>query len=180
MFDKEQLTNFRAILKGIFALKVGRSTFREVQNAAMQAFGGNEQLARDVFECLMTGKIKTNIVNEDTKRPLQSVIDDFGVPLRLAREVAERGEFISVISSDALPQNETTFFLNRLRRIDGEEFHFLTDVQSTTHLLGHLIERMGEVAKTKEGRDAISKEEKTLRHLAERLQFLTGAELAGV
>ena len=66
---------------------------------------------------------------------------------RLAKEVFERGEFVNIITSDLVTQEEQFAFVNRLRRIDGEEFVFMSDPQNTVHLVTHFVGRLYELEK---------------------------------
>ena len=62
--------------------------------------------------------------------------------IRVAKDIHERGEFINFITSDMLAQQERCVFLNRLARVDGQEFLLMTDVQNTCHLIRHLLSRL--------------------------------------
>ena len=36
---------------------------------------------------------------------------------------------------------------NRFRRVDGEEFHFVSDVETTLHVVNHFLTRLQELSK---------------------------------
>jgi hypothetical protein len=101
------------------------------------------------------------------------VIRDFTIPARLAKEVFERGEFINMITSDLVAQQEEVAFLNRMRRIDGEEFLFLADPQNLVHLLQHFVARLFEMEKAPPAKGKLDKHRKEIAILAERLKQLS-------
>lgn len=168
--DDRMLMLFEGNLKRIFAMKVTRSTFREIQNIILTCANGDRQLANDLFEMLMTGQIKESFGNEKQREILESIIRDFTIPSRLAKEVFERGEFINIITSDTMNQQEKYAFFNRLRRIDGEEFQFITDLESTLHLLQHFVGRLQELEKAPKGKETISKYKKEIHEINDRLK----------
>lgn len=95
---------------------------------------------------LINGKLIQDLPAEQ-KQASQSLIADFMMPIRVAKDIHERGEFINFITSDMLTQQERCVFLNRLARVDGQEFLLMTDVQNTCHLIRHLLARLIEAQK---------------------------------
>lgn len=172
--DDRVLSLFEGNLKRIFAMKVTRSTFREIQNVILTCTNNDRQLANDLFELLMTGQIKEGFCNEKQREILEKVILDFTIPSRLAKEVFERGEFINIITSDTMNQQERFAFFNRIRRIDGEEFQFVTDMESTIHLLQHFTTRLQELEKTPKGKEIFIKFRKEFTDLNERIKNMIG------
>lgn len=170
--DDKMLSLFEGNMKRIFALSVTKSTFREIQNVILNLTNHDKELANALFETLLTGQIKENLGNERQKRVLEEIIKDFCIPARLAKEIHERGEFINVITSDALTQKEEIAFLNRLRRIDGDEMTFMTDPESTLHLILHFIGRMHELKKIPGGEKQLEKHKNQLTMAKERLNQL--------
>lgn len=170
----EQIMLFDGNLKRIFAMKVTRSTFRELQNVIMTVAGQDKNLANFLFELLMTGAIKEGVVLKENHRAvLEEIIKDFTIPARLAKEVYERGEFINMITSDLVAQQEEVAFLNRLRRIDGEEFLFLADPQNVVHLLQHFVARLFEADKSPQAKGKLDKHKKEIALIADRLKQLS-------
>lgn len=170
--DDKTLMLFEGNLKRIFAMKITRSTFREIQNVIINCCNGDKRLANELFETLMTGQVKEGLGNDKQKPILENIIKDFTIPTRLAKEVLERGEFVNIITSDTLQQNDQIAFLNRVRRIDGDEFIFLTDPESTIHLLKHFIGRFNELEKNPQGKEFIQKHRKELSALGEKLRTM--------
>jgi hypothetical protein len=171
--DDQTLLLFEGNLKRIFAMKVTKSTFRELQNVIMTIANQNKETANFLFETLLTGQIKEGVTNEKQNEMLEEIIKDFTIPSRLAKEVFERGEFVNMITSDLVAQQEEVAFLNRLRRIDGEEFLFLADPQNVVHILQHFIGRLYEIDKAPPGKGKLEKHKKELALLSDRLKQLS-------
>jgi hypothetical protein len=91
--------------------------------------------------------------------------------VRLSKEVYERGEVVNIITSDTLSHEEKTVFLHRIRRIDGEELQFITDPESTLHLLHHFMNRLEEIKNKEEGHP-LEPHQKELSHLKKKLDNL--------
>ncbi len=141
MLQKHQVERFRFHLQRLFSLKIGRTTFREMQNAVMGTVEGDRDLATKLFEALLRGEVPDELGDKEGLPLLRVLVDTYCVPARLARDVYERGEFLQVITSDLVRQDHP-LFVNRIRRIDGEELQFVTDVESTVHLLQHFVGRL--------------------------------------
>lgn len=173
VLDDRVVMLFEGNLKRIFAMKISRSTFRELQNVILSCANNDKELANFLFETLLTGQIKASIPNEKHREILEDAIKNFTIPARLAKEVFERGEFINIITSDLVNQQEQFAFLNRVRRIDGEEFIFLSDPQNTLHLLQHFVGRLFELEKNPKGKEEIDKFKKEIGIMGERLKQLS-------
>lgn len=141
MLQKRHVDRFRFHLQRLFSLKVGRTTFREMQNAILNTVEGNRDEAAKLFEALLRGEIGDDLADKEAIGPLKSLIDTYCVPARLSRDVYERGDFLQVITSDLVRQDKP-LFVNRIRRIDGDEIQFITDIESTVHLLQHFVGRL--------------------------------------
>lgn len=165
---------FEGNLRRIFAMKVTPSTFREIQNVILSCANQNKEMANLLFEILLAGQIPAGLsLTDKHKKVLEDVIKDFTIPARLAKDVFERGEFINIITSDLISQKDQYIFLNRLRRIDGDEFVFMSDPQNTINLVQHLIGRLCELGDSPKGKEEILKFKKELKVSAERLQQLS-------
>jgi hypothetical protein len=173
VFDDRILVLFEGNLKRIFAMRITRSTFRELQNVILSCTNKDKEMANLLFEILLTGQIKHKISNEKHRETLEDIIKYFTIPARLAKEVHERGEFVNIITSDLLTQADQFAFLNRIRRIDGEEFVFMSDTQNTLHILNHFVGRLSELEAAPKGKDELLKHKKELSMLADRLKQLT-------
>lgn len=170
--DDRLVMLFEGNIKRIFAMKITRSTFRELQNVILNCANQNKDLANLLFEILLTGQIKVDVPNKKHLSILEDIIKNFTIPARLAKEVYERGEFINIITSDLVTQQDEHAFLNRLRRIDGEEFIFMSDPQNTVHLVQHFVGRLYELENAPKAKEELSKYKKELRIIAERLKQL--------
>lgn len=173
MLQKSHVDRLRFHLQRLFALKIGRTTFREFQNAILASVEGDREQASKVFEALMRGEVGSDLTDKESATPFKNLIDMYSVACRLARDIYERGEFVQVITSDALKQNERALFVNRIRRIDGEEIQFLSDVESTLHLIQHFVGRLLDIeAETgdKKSLEGCSKELAALKQTLDQLQ----------
>lgn len=173
VLDDETLMLFDGHLRRIFAMKISRSTFRELQNVLLVCARQNKAVANFLFETLLAGQITGISLSDKHRDILQEAIHDFTIPARLAKEVYERGEFVNMITSDLVSQHEEVAFLNRFRRIDGEEFVFLTDPENTLHLLQHFVGRLFELDKMPPGKGRLEKHKKEIGLIADRLKQLS-------
>lgn len=169
--DDRTLMLFEGNLRRIFAMKISKSTFREIQNVILSCANQDKDLANFLFETLLTGQIKLQ-VNEKQREVLEDAIKNFTIPARLAKEVFERGEFVNIITSDLVTQQDQVAFLNRLRRIDGEEFVFLSDPENTLHLIQHFVGRIFELEKQPNEKEKVAKFKKELGLIGDRLKQL--------
>lgn len=173
VLDDRMVMLFEGNMRRIFAMKISRSTYREIQNVILNCVNQNKDLANYLFETLLTGQVKGENLNEKHQEILEEVIKNFTIPARLAKEVHERGEFINIITSDLVTQEEQFAFLNRLRRIDGEEFVFMSDPQNTVHLVNHFVGRLTELEKNSKAKAELQKFKSELNILGERLKQLS-------
>lgn len=173
LLDDRIVMLFEGNMRRIFAMKISRSTYREIQNVILNCANQNKELANFLFETLLTGQLKNEITNEKHREILEDVIKNFTIPARLAKEVAEKGEFINIITSDLVNSEEHFAFVNRLRRVDGEEFVFMSDSQNTVHLVSHFVGRLYEMAKNPKVGAELEPFKKELTLLGERLKQLS-------
>ena len=155
MIEEKSLSELSFALKRIFAMPISRSTFREIQNAILTYCPTKNGDSGALFESLVTGELNPANSVFCKKDPLQKLIKDFSISIRVAKDVFERGEFISLASSDIITQQDRIAFLNRIRRVDGEEIHFLTDVKGTINLLHHYLGRLQELEKSEVGKNIL-------------------------
>lgn len=136
MAKKEQA--LKSAFQRIFALPITKSTIREVQGALLSHAEGDSVKAGAMFDSLLVGEAKNN----DTIRTL---IDEYAVQVRVARDVFERGDFLNHVFSEIVNQNNRAFLMHFLQRVDGEEFRFFTDVEGTILLLKHMLNRIKDI-----------------------------------
>ena len=159
-------------LKRIFATPIGYTTFREFQNVVFNCSQGQQELANFLFEMLINGKLLQELP-AGQKQSAQSLIVQFMMLIRVAKDIHERGEFINFITSDMLAQQERCDFLNRLARVDGQEFLLMTDVQNTCHLIRHLLSRLLEAQKNPIGEKNLQEIQEDLVSLRAHFEELT-------
>ncbi len=172
VLDDNIIMLFEGNLKRIFAMKITRSTYRELQNVVLNCANQNKEIANFLFETLLTGQIKMKL-NEKHHEILEEVIKHFTIPARLSKEVYEKGEFINIITSDLITQENQVAFLNRLRRIDGDEMVFMSDPVNTLNLFQHFAGRIFELENNPKGKEELAKYKKELSALADRLKKLS-------
>lgn len=172
MFDDTKIKTLDTTFKRIFALPITRSTFREMQNAIFAVSDGDADSSNSLFESLLTGEVKKENDKHDKSGKLKNFIEQFTIFARVARDVFERGEFISLASSDILRQQNRVVLLNRLRRVDGEELQFLTDAEGTLRLLQHFAGRLNELKGTDLGAQQIKALNETIAGVRDSVQRL--------
>ncbi|MCX6994508.1 MAG: DUF5414 family protein [Chlamydiae bacterium] len=170
MLNELMIHNIEAILKRIFCQKITRSTIREVQNGFMACTKNDQELSRDLLETVLSGTLQGGFSSHPLSDNIKKIISEFTIPLRVAKEVFERGEFISMVTSDILKNEGEIAFVNRIKRVDGEEFSFISDPASTLHLLHHFTARLKEFEQNK---DLLQAMKGDLIAIKEKLEALT-------
>lgn len=141
MISEEQLEQLNRSFKRIFAFPLSRLTTLEVQNAIKDIFPNKIDTTRALYESLLTGDLNDLLKSGDTNE-LQTFIDQYTPMVRIAKEVAEAGEFLNTFSCDFLQQGKQVFFVNRMRRVDAQEYHFLTAPETSIRLAHMFIDRL--------------------------------------
>lgn len=159
-------------MKRIFALKVNRSTWREIQNISFNLSQGNQDLASDLLNAFFTDEVGEGLAEDSARESLQKLVEEYGLFVRLSREISEKGDFVSIISSDILANHDRLALLNRIRRVDGEEFHFITDAESTLHVLQHFLNRFSELPKQERGKQILELQKGRLQALQKQISAL--------
>ena len=145
--SETQVEQLNRSFKRIFALPISRLTIRELQNAITQALQSNVEGSKALYESLLTGELKTPFKEDANGNGLSTLIEDFSSHVKIAREVAEMGEFMNSFSCDFLEQGKQYFFINRLRRIDGSEYYFLSAPETNIRLAHMFINRLRDLKK---------------------------------
>lgn len=133
-------------------------------------FDGDREAASKLLEAILTGKPNQNGSGQDPA--LQKLIDRYALPMSVAREVAERGDFLSIVTSDIISHPEMPIFGNRIRRVDGQEFDFITNAETAIQLLHHFSARLLEMEKLEKSRDVLKGFKKELVSLKARIDQL--------
>ena len=111
MLDEKSLTNLESSLRRIFAMKLTRSTFRELQNTLIALANGNKDLTNDLYESLFTAQPKDSVVRDPKLvSQFKDLCRNFSVLVRLSKEIFERGEFVNIITSDTIIQGKDISF----------------------------------------------------------------------
>lgn len=170
MIDAKKIKQMDIAFQRILILPMTRSSFRQMQNVIFQTVGGNRDEATAVLEALLSNGNKKNSETPDS--PLQDFIDRYSVSVGVAREVAERGEFVSLVTSDIINHPQMPIFGNRVRRVDGKEFDFITDPESCVQLLQHFSVRLQEMDKAEKSRHVLKGLKSELSTLKSRVEQL--------
>ena len=159
MFSKQKTTVLGEQFQRIFTLPLTRSTFRELQNAILIAAEGDQEKANIFLAALLEKKDPDTRVMD---MRLHELIQQFSVPARVAKEVHERGEAMSMMTSDMSVQGENVIFSTRIRRIDGSDFHFVADAAGFLQVLHHYVSRFVDATRTEVGQKIVSSQKGTL------------------
>jgi hypothetical protein len=151
MMTDIQLEQLHRSLKRIFALPIARLSLREVQNAITTIFPGKQDLCNALYNSLLTGKV-SDILSENGSPELKNLIDTYSSQVGFAREIAEMGDFMNIFNCDFFQQGNQVFFTNRMRRIDGEEYYFLSAPETNIRLAHMFINRLRDL-KRQAGKD---------------------------
>lgn len=146
-----QIEQINRALKRIFALPISRMTVKEVQNAIRSIFPNEQEKMQAIYNSLLSGEIGNNLDANGNKKAVEQLIDSFSSSVRLAREVAEMGEFMNSFSCDFFQQGKQVFFVNRMRRLDGQEYYFLSAPDTNIRLAHMFISRLEDLKNATKG-----------------------------
>lgn len=144
---QDQLVQLNRTFKRIFTLPISRLTIFELQNAINQDLNVSPECKSALYESLLTGEIKDSLKKANHGPELPNLINEFALNFKMAREVTERGEFMNIFSCDFIQQGEQVYFVNRMRRIDGTEYHFLSVPEINIRLAHMFINRLRDLKK---------------------------------
>lgn len=170
MIDAKKIQQLDVAFQRILTLPVSKSTFRQMQNAVLFCFEGDRDAASKLLETILAGK--SNSTGAEQERTFQKFVDRHSLPMSVAREVAERGDFLSIVTSDIISHPEMPIFGNRIRRVDGQEFDFITNAETAVQLLHHFSARLAEMEKLEKSRDVLKGFKKELVSLKTRIDQL--------
>jgi len=170
MFDDKKMANLRRALKRIFSLPINRTTYREIHSAMFNISEGNTEIANNLFEVLLTADTNSEKAKNFPKEELKKLIDEFSISAWTAKDVFEKGDFISLVTSDMIASPNQQVFSNRIKRVDGQEFHFISDIESTLHLLTHFSTRITELEKNPGAKKLLNGYQKELNAIKSRLE----------
>jgi hypothetical protein len=162
MLSKKEVLEIKSQLQRIFAMKVSRSSYREIQNLVISAAKANKVLANQVLLSLLSGEIQAEVITDDASKDMENLIQEFSSQVSLAKEIQEKGDFINIVTSDLMGSLENSAFLNRIRRIDGDEFHFITDIESTVKIVTHFLSRINEFKQNPSNKEFLERQKGNL------------------
>lgn len=145
--SEAQIEQLNRSFKRVFALPISKLTIRELQNALNQALPNSLETTKAIYESLLSGELAGSLKGGSNGSDLTTLIEDFAPHFKIAREVAEMGEFMNSFSCDFLQQGQNVYFVNRMRRIDGVEYHFLSAPETNVRLAHMFINRLSDLKK---------------------------------
>jgi hypothetical protein len=172
MWNDKKVEELDKSFKRILTMPMSKSTFRQLQNAIFATAERNVESANDLIESLLTGNVKTDITKNVSKANLDKFFFTYAVPLSVARDVAEKGEFVSLITSDIIPHPSLAILSSRIRLVDGEEFQFLTDPESTLQFARHFLSRLQEFSQIESGKNVLSHHKDELKDIRKTIDEL--------
>lgn len=138
---QDQIDQVKSGLKRIFSLPMSKMTLREVQNLVATTFPNQHEEAKSILDSLFAGESPKSMA-DDIRSKFKPLIEEYSAQVRFAREVYEFGEFMNIFSCDFLQQGNKIFFVNRMRRVDGEEYQFLSSPDTNIRLAHMFINRL--------------------------------------
>lgn len=169
MFKKEKLGTLKAQFQRIFTLPLTRTTFREISNAVLTASEGDTQKANTFIESLILNGGDAASKEPETKE----FISQFSIPTRVAKEVHDRGNVLSMLTTDVGLRGDSLVFSSRLRRTDGGDFHFVADTDGILQLMDHFVIRLRDGGKEEKGKESIKKAKERISTLSKHLDELS-------
>lgn len=167
MINAEKMDVLNQQFQRIFTLPVTRLTFRELQMALSTALNNDPKTIQTVTEALLS--------NEFPDEPkLEGFFKEFSVPFRVAKQIQDNGEVLSMLSTDVGTQGENLLFQVRIRRIDGGEYTFITDAGGFLQVAEHIVQRLGSTTGTLAGKGTMSGLEGRLEALQKSIGQLIG------
>ncbi len=143
MIDDSRLAILKTTFQRILAMPISRATFRDLQNAILAGTSSNSESATQFLNALLLGDLKAT--GNKPSPAIKEFFEEFSVKTRVAKDVSERGEYLSAITSDTMYHPVTPVFLSRMRRIDGNDFQFLADPQGVLSLITHFLGRLNDL-----------------------------------
>lgn len=163
--DIQKLYTLLKTLQRVFAMPITKSTFRDVQNAILTAVEGDTEKAQTLLEDLVNERV-------DADPEMKRALSHFGYLILVSKDVYERGDFLGLVTSDTISREDQVFFSNRIRRVDGTELNFVTDIDSTVQLMNHLLVRLSELKKLKNADEIFEPQADKLTFLEEGIKAL--------
>jgi hypothetical protein len=146
MLTDVQLETLSRNFMRIFALPISRLTILEVRNSLTETLPNDTEKAKSILESLLTGNIPDSLkTNGDSD--LDNFVEKYSPYVRFAKDVSEKGEFMNTFSCEFFQQGNQVYFINRMRRLDGEEYYFLSAPETNIRLAHMFINRLRDLKK---------------------------------
>jgi CT_584-like len=165
MIGQETMQQLQVILKRIFTLPLTRTTFREIQSAFMGIAQGDKELFTDLLESLLAGQVKPILKGQIDLEVYQQIIQEYCIQTRVSKEVHDKGQFISFITSDVLNQPNGVVLSNCVKTVEGDELRFATDIESSMQLIQHFVGRLHEAKNIEASHEEFGRLEGTLENI---------------
>lgn len=165
MIAKEKMEVLEQQFQRIFTLPVTRTTYRELENAILTAFDGDTEKSNTFIDDLLQNK-KVN------QPGIAEFVKQFSIPFRVAKQVHDNGEVLSMLTTDVGIQGGNLIYSIRIRRIDGGEFSFLTDTGGFLQVAEHILSRAESVTANPTGKAVVSSLKPRLEAMKESINRL--------
>lgn len=172
MIDEKKIQQLDVAFQRILVLPMSRGSFRQMQNAILFCVDGDREKATHLLEAILRGDMQPASGQPPLDPAMKKFIERYSISVGVARDIAERGEFLSLITSDIIGHPKLALFGNRIRRIDGKEFDFLSDVEATIHLMQHFSTRLLEMERIDKAKGVLAGLKEDLVHLKVNLEQL--------
>lgn len=163
MIDETKMEVLNHQFQRIFTLPVTRLTFRELQSAIATALNDDNEAIKNLIDSLLTDTYP-DIPN------MESFFEKYSIPFRVAKQIQDNGEVLSMLTTDIGVQGENLLFQNRMRRIDGGEFTFITDSAGYLQVAEHIVSRLASTSSSLAGKGAISSLKGRLETMKDEIQ----------
>lgn len=147
---EEQIEHLERSFNRIFSLPVTRMTIREIQDALRAVMQGDPEAAKSLYESLLAGVSKGGF-EQLNRSDLKSLIGKYTSQVNFAKEVGEFGEFMNSFSCDFFQQGNQVLFVNRMRRLDGQEYYFHSAPETNIRLAHMFVSRLQDLKKSVNG-----------------------------
>lgn len=172
MINETKIDNLGRAFKRLFALPISRSSFREIQNNIIKVMEGNQDDSNEVFSALINGGINLDQEKAPFAGHLKNLINDYSAQVNIAKDIFERAEFVSLLITDILPHQNQILFANHIKRVDGQEIHFITDLESSIQVVNHFLTRVAEAEKNENAKTVFKRHKQDLQALKQKIESL--------
>lgn len=167
MLNEEKMEALNHQFQRIFTLPVTRLTFRELQSTISTAFDGDAAEVQSLIESLL----RNNVPHHTNLEPF---FQKYAIPFRVAKQIHDNGEVLSMLTTDIGAQGENLLFQVSIRRMDGGEFKFIADASGFLQIAEHIMDRLASTSSTLIGKGAINALQPRLESLEKTVKKLRG------